>query len=110
MRSSMPSFSRRDTERTSFLHRVLRRQTRQIFGLALIDLLEMAEPSAADRRQKLPVRSIRQSRELERRGDVGQPAVAQSCRHTKMVPVDESVTWYSRGRGVSAGNGAGRVA
>jgi hypothetical protein len=54
MRSSASSFSMRETERTPFVHRARSGQSRQAFGVAVVDLLEIAQPAVAERLQRLP--------------------------------------------------------
>src|SRR5580704_12981378 len=56
MRSSAASFSRRETERTSFVHRAHRAVTTGS-SIAVIDFGEIAQPAVADRRQHLPGRA-----------------------------------------------------
>jgi hypothetical protein len=41
----------------SFVHRARSRQSRQAFRVAPVDLLEIAQPAVADRRQQLPSRA-----------------------------------------------------
>jgi hypothetical protein len=43
----------RETERTSFVHRARSEQFAAAFGVAVVDLLEIAQPAMAERLQRL---------------------------------------------------------
>jgi hypothetical protein len=53
MRSSTASFARRETERTSFVHRAVTTGS----SITVIEFGEIAQPAVADRRQHLPGRA-----------------------------------------------------